>query len=236
MYITYNMPYKKKKKRSKYYGRSAGYSNMYFRSSRPARGWGYANIRRLATKWDNRVYEYKQKIILSQITMSSAHVTNVAYQFLLNDLPQVSTFTNLYDQYKISWVKLQFIPVNTQVNINAAASPVSISYCPMAYCVIDYDDNTALSVRNDYFQYQNCQFKRMTNPFTVSFRPHMAVAAYSGTFISYTNKMPEWIDCNSPSVAHYGVKFGIDAGASAMDTYAAYDCIATYWVKFRNVR
>lgn len=47
------------------------------------------------------------------------------------------------------------------------------------------------------------------------FKPHVAVAVYSGAFTSFGNAPAGWIDSASPSVEHYGLKFAtISTGGS----------------------
>jgi len=60
----------------------------------------------------------------------------------------------------------------------------------------------------------------------------MAVAAYAGSFTSYANMEPQWIDCASPSVQHYGFKCAVNPTGVAM----TFDLIGKIWVQFRNSR
>ena len=71
--------------------------------------------------------------------------------------------------------------------------------------------------------------------------PRISTAAYSGAFTSYTNTKAPWIDCNSPTVQHFGMKFGIDAtmnnqAASAEVNIGKLTIIMNYNLSLADVR
>jgi hypothetical protein len=61
-------------------------------------------------------------------------------------------------------------------------------------------------------------------------KPHMAVAVYSGAFTSFANEPANWIDSGSPNVQHYGLKAYADATGSAI----VYSLTARAVVSFRS--
>lgn len=178
------------------------------------------------------VYSFKRTFQFANFHMdhTTGLATSVGYSFKLNDLPNYTEFTALFDQYKITGIKIRLIPEQNQ-----QALGVGVFNIPPIYTVIDYDDDTALTAITDAMQYQNCKIHTTISGSQIVrfFRPHIAVAAYSGTFTSYMNKSMQWIDSASPDTRHYGFKI-IVAAITTLDT--TFSVVATYYLKMRNVR
>jgi hypothetical protein len=120
---------------------------------------------------------------------------------------QFTVGTGFYDQYKFEAIRFTITPQQNAIGLftNSTSSAVPI------YCVIDYDDSTALSSVGAAAGYANCVIINPGESCERVFKPHMALAAYSGTFASYANVVPTWIDSASSSVQHYGIKLYIPA-------------------------
>lgn len=100
------------------------------------------------------------------------------------------------------------------------------------YYTVDYDDvNPGLI--NDILQYQGHKIVRGDRSFSVFLKPHFAVGVYSGgsVFNAYGNRTG-WIDCNSPSTPHFGLKLAW----SATSAVCTYDVTTMYYLRFKNVR
>jgi len=174
-----------------------------------------------------RVYKFTRWAQYGNIATSTTLFTNFSWKFALNDLPNASEFTTLYDQYRIVHVVLHFICNMTQ-GIPSAANLGAM------YVVKDFDDANLLSVNTDYLQYANC---RVYNPLCrtrkVSIRPRIAVASYGGgAFTSYANQPSTFLDVASPSVEHYGIKVGF----SATTVVISYQVVAQFQLEFKNPR
>lgn len=185
------------------------------------------------------IHYFKRSFLLATLTASNAGVQNWAYSFQLSDLPSYTEFTTLFDQYKFIGVKIKMLPVNTQVSIIPQQSPVTAYGAigvPMMCTVIDYDDASALSAKNDYLQYQNCQMFQCVKQHNRYFQPRLAMSNYTGSFGGYSNLRPQWIDCNTNNTQHYGFKVFMEQAGANMNGEAVYEIYATYYLKFRNVR
>lgn len=213
------------------------------------------------------VYRYKQTITGNSIV--SAAVDNISqgtaivtggYYFQLNDLPQVTTFTGLYDQYKIDKIRISFIPCQQIVAIPTSTTAAGVTVSSEVKTgnnsfgiygtVIDYDDASVTSYTLQTFsEFATWRMNQVSSQkwHTRTFRPHIAVGAYaSGVFTGFTNKSNQWLDCASPTIQHYGIKLYADIQATAqtpaVSSTTALVCpqtwriMATYWVSFRNVR
>lgn len=173
-----------------------------------------------------KIYSFKRMVIPLSFTNAgdSTTATNKAYSHSLSDLPNSSEFINLFDQYKITGVKVKCLPRTDQVS----AANASASYL---YYAVDYDDANPPNV-NDLQQYQNVKTVRGDRPFSFFFSPRVATAVYGGSLFNAYGNSKSWIDCSSPNAPHYGWKLWWNAASFA----TGYDMLWTYYVKFRNVR
>jgi len=174
-----------------------------------------------------RSYPFVRFAQYGNIGSSVAAFTNFAWTFRLNDVPNVSEFTSLFDQYRIKKVTLMLIPNQTE-SIPSAAN------FGLMFRVIDYDDANLLTANTDYMQYQNCQLHPVVFPgiMEIPVVPRIASAVYGGgAFTSYGNT-EMWLDVASPSVEHYGVKLGI----SQTTVSVAFQVVAKFELEFRNPR
>jgi hypothetical protein len=145
---------------------------------------------------------------------------------------QASSFSALFDQYRIDAVRFSIVPQNNAVGMLA---PSNIAVVPI-YCVIDYDDATALISAGDANKYDNTIILEPGESLARTFSPRMAAAVYSGAFTSFANIGPEWIDVGSSGVLHYGVKLWIPAVVAAQTTLQTWSVQVEYFLSFRSLR
>lgn len=153
-----------------------------------------------------------------------------AYQFFLAGLPDVSDFTNLYDQYRILKIHVRLV-LNTP-NITTAY--------PRITSVVDYDDSTSPTAEVDLLQYPNAKVCQM-GPSTVShdyeFVPRTATAMFQGVTTGYAMSKPGvWLDGGYPSISHYGTKFFISNYNTTNTPNTTITMYASYQVQMRNAR
>lgn len=150
------------------------------------------------TFWETRVDTIIQFSITEQdyaISVTPSNFTN------LN-----SSLNSVFDNYRIISCKVAFHPYSGGANNSAAAIPPTTS-------AIDYDDSTATTVAN-LLQYDTAQTVPSGVYFERTFKPRVALAAYSGVFTSFAQSKDQWIDMASLGVIHYGLKIGVPAAAS----------------------
>jgi hypothetical protein len=151
--------------------------------------------------------------------------TFFAASFNIANLDQVGTLTALFDQYRIVEVEVWLLPRfadNSSTSVNPG----------LTTSVIDYDDGTALTTVPAALDYQNA----LTAPSTLGhyrkFKPHIAVAGYTGSFTGYTNLTSPWIDCATTNVQHYGLKTATTVTSSSI----TFDLLTRLHLEWRNVR
>lgn len=186
-------------------------------------------VKRMTTP-DNQIFTIVQSLP-DGLLQQTGSFTNGAVSFTFSQLSQYTSFSAVFDQYRIEEVQAVFRPMFTANQVSGS----STFYIPIFYVVIDYDDTTALTTAAQFLAYSNCNTS-MYETVSVCFRPHIAVAAYAGAFTSYANAGPTWIDAGSPGVNHYGIKFGMDAGGAGQTSFQSFSITFRMRLSLRNVR
>ncbi len=158
-----------------------------------------------------------------------------AIPFCLADLAQVSTFSALFDQYRIDRVHLRIRPKNTSFFLASVASPNQAS--PDIWLTADYDDGTAPTSVSDVKQYPQAVVLNAGDSADMIIEPAITPAVYSGgAFSGYGVEGSKWLDVANTSIPHFGAKLAITAlQASATYSYQ-WDVEGWYQVSFRNIR
>lgn len=172
---------------------------------------------------NDKIYGIVQEFTsLALGTTSTSVNTYFSADFALSLLDQVSSLTALFDQYRVHEIEAWITP-----------RCIQSSNAPTQYCtVVDLDDYTVLSTYPSATDYQNIVQSTVYDGHYRRWRPRAAVAAYSGTFVSYANVGNMWMDCASTGVQWYGLK-----GAVALTTTAfPIDLVYRVHLQFRNVR
>lgn len=161
---------------------------------------------------------------LQQTAFTTSNVATVYYSnyFTLNGWSNYTEYTSLFDQYKIEEIECWIEPFETQSSVQALSGTLTSA--------VDIDDaNTPTTIAS----VQDHQGAIVTNGVCGHYhrwKPHMAIAVYSGAFTSFANAPASWIDCASPGVQHYGVKTAITATTNAIP----YSLIAKALISFRS--
>jgi len=174
---------------------------------------------------DNKVFNVVQSALNRQwLTSNGALPQGAGIGFSLSgNVNQATTFTALFDQYRIRQVEVWLKPSTSLVaNTNVAT----------LYTVLDYDDAVSPTSESQVQQYTNVTVTSINEGVYRRFTPHIATAVYSGAFTSFANSTESWIDSGSPSVLHYGFKALI---STISGSNISYDLTYRIWLQFRNV-
>lgn len=155
--------------------------------------------------------------------------------FHLNDVVNYTEFTNLFDCYQITGVKIQFVPVfnsgDPEINASSGAIP-SLTY------VRDYDDATTPNTEQDLLEYgahHRLYLDRMRSIYIRNPRVRMgATSGDTGTQsgLVETPKKNQWLDCASPVINHYGIKWYMPV--DSMNTNIRIRVYLTYYMRFKR--
>jgi len=197
---------------------------------------------------ENRIYSIRQEVATfntqSGISGSGSYPYFAAQDatqqfpvigFEFQDLDQEASLANLFDQYKFDLVEIIIKPSNSGVDLHAAASPNQIN--PQVIAVLDFDDSTPLTSIAAARQYDNAVVFMGAEGVHIRIVPAVTPAVYSGgAFTGYGVTGPMWLDCNSNTVPHYGVKFAVQGLSTASTEFYQWNIQTWYHMSFRNVR
>lgn len=159
----------------------------------------------------------------SNVLSSSTTIGVINFYALAFTVNQFSGATNLisvFDQYRFDQIEVWISSPNA---VSGIAFPILAS-------AIDLDDANVPSVLGDVIDHQGAILADGPGGHYHRWKPHMATAAFSGTFTSYSNDVATWIDSASPSVEHYGIKI---AAQSTGSTAVSFDLVVRAVVSFR---
>lgn len=168
----------------------------------------------------------------------TAAAQHLAAEFRLDQLPNYSEFTNLYDSYRINKIVCKFIPM-IQINNIQPIAAASASNPGLFGSIVDRDDANPLGAYNDYLEYPDFRFQPAitSRTHTRVFVPCIRGASLDagGGLISSVMKSKQWLDCAIPSIPHYGLKCYLDAQYS-VNTPQVYQLQTTIYMSFRGTR
>lgn len=183
-------------------------------------------------------YHYKDgswvKLTANYISSNAATLdyVNGIFKFSLQDLPNYTDFTNLYENFRITGVRLRFMPIaGTESGSYSATSSIME---PLAFC-IDRGANDAIGINPGFTQLlenQDCKIRSSYKPFSIYIAYPKAHAPADG--VTQTVLMSPWLDTevNGQVVDHHGLKFCFQTATPA-DRSVAYRVYATYYIKCR---
>lgn len=165
--------------------------------------------------------------------------------FQIQNLPNHTEFTTLFDSYRINKVVVKMYPYSTVNAVSVAGAPNgNPDACGFVHFAIDHDDASAPTADEagirDLMQYPSYRRQRVvgTRPVVCVIKPKLAKAVYQSALITaYAEGKREWVDCTYPDVPHYGFKAvfeGVQPNNGASNIYLRAE--ATYYVTFKGVR
>lgn len=193
-------------------------------------GGGVPRFRSIVSRSANRnVTRVTQTVEKLNVSLGVGGSYFAAVNFQLSDIANVSQFQTVFDEYRITAVKLT---CSFGTVVNFAPTATTIVECPIFISAIDTDDSSTPTYAN-LLSHDTCLIHgSTTRSFTRWLRPEVALAAYQGTFAGYGSKANQWIDTQSVNVQHYGFKLGlINVQASTSDHMIIH---ATYYIEFRK--
>lgn len=173
-------------------------------------------------------YKFVRSAYDSLIQTNAATAAAFGWSFYLSAVPNYSEFTNLYDEYRIDYIKMIFTKVGLQTNTGTTIITPNVYYC------IDKDDSSPPSNVDQLMQYQSVKIKSVTDNFTISFAPRFQTPVYiSGTSTGYRSSTG-FLDCTHADVPHHGIKLIMDPSGTA--SAWGYTVYVKYYMTFKGVR
>lgn len=180
----------------------------------------------------------------SVITATAAN-SDVGFStfFILGDLPNVTEFQNLFDQYMVTGIIFQIKmiqnPDASWKQNESAGTANAANFFPTIWYVNDYDDNATLSLAQ-IKEHQGVRH-RVLKPNTeivTMVRPTTLTQLFRTTLTTgyNTNKRNQWVDMGQTDVPHYGIKMVIDFEGLSPSVAYTFKVNCKYMIKCKGVR
>lgn len=199
--------------------------------------------------YSSNSHYFKRKVYLGTVSCSSVAASTgyagATQIFYLQDLPNYTEFTNLFDSYCIRYVKWYCILRSTGLSMIESVNN-NTTGMPNIICARDYDTGTSGAPTNNLAGYQDIQqYSRSKSfaytpdkrVFVIGIKPAVAAVNYKGVgTVGYTAKFNTKIDCVDSNVPHYGLRYVIQTPSTGASTTTTFDIYATYYLQMWNVR
>lgn len=197
-------------------------------------------------KMARQIHKYKRVVNMGTYTASQSVVGGTvpargAFSFNMNLLPNVSEYSSLYDQYKITGVSVKFVPKTSgqfQGGSSGSANPIGYG---QVVSVIDFDDAATPLTKDQMLEYGSVKVTKSNREHKRFIKPKMLQEIFINS--TTTGRAPiqaKWIDWSFPNAEHYGIKWFIDAptvnNPLTDNSSIAYDAYATFYFACKNTR
>lgn len=177
----------------------------------------------------------KRRFFLQSWAFSGAAVNDFwrYYGFNLNQLPNVTDFTNLFDEYRINGIRLSFYPrySDYQAGTTAAPQPSRIDMVqvidPMT--TITVAGSFGSTVLNGLMEDSNARIRDLSRPRHIYFKPKVLVANGQWRF-------SPWLRSDQVSADHRGVHVFLKDANFVGATGPIIDVFVTFYFSLRNLK
>lgn len=153
-------------------------------------------------------------------------------QFNLRDIDNWSSFTAMFDKFRLKKVDIKFQYGSNSASIQTPAILPSLAYCK------DYDDTNYLGTEALIMDHSHSHRARLNNN-KLSLKPMTATAVYGGGILS-SNYMitPKggWYTTNTPTQIFYGVKGIFEDMLSKAGSNTVVRIDVDYHLEFKDIQ
>ena len=147
------------------------------------------------------------------------------------DVPQISQYSALYNQYCIKRAVLHIVPaynVYDSTNNPTFTTP-SITAPRLVFAINDSAQQPTPATESDVLTDNGCKIRTLSRPVKIAFKPvaEVAMGASTGGFVS-ESKRTRWLSFNNPEILHAGVSWSI---TQYINSTALNDPLCTVFVK-----
>lgn len=158
-------------------------------------------------KAPSQVHWFRRLVVQDGVLSTTVPNNYLNMSFTLADVPDVSDFTALYDEYRLVAVKVRIEPVFSN-NINWSNQAGTTLYTAgRIYGVVDKDGYGGIMTLTQMLQHGNCKYSRAGGGITFNLKPHILSNVDGGTSQKSTTG---WIDMSSTGIKHYGLNLLVD--------------------------
>lgn len=173
------------------------------------------------------LHRFTRSFVGSVITGNDvSYATNAALTMTLSGLPNYAEFTALYDQYRITGVKIRWILRRDPTQATTAANK---DVYPKLAIARDHTDSNTPASAAELLEYSNSKYRQLTpdkDTYSIFVKPSVQMVSYKTAVTSgYTPKWGQWLSTADSTVPHYGLKWNIEpvyAGVTVEVFYKVY--------------
>lgn len=216
------MPYKR------FYRKKRSYTK------RKRYGWKKRKSNAAARK-GKKVYYFTRLSLNYSIIADNANTVEDSLVFSLGAVPGYQEYVDMFDEYKISAVKVKFFsPGVTTISNNTPSSTAAQFATPLYYTAIDYNDN-ALVVLGDLRQYQTCRVHTPNKMIQTRYlKPCFATQIFETGVTTGYKTGRGWLNTEDYQIPHYGLKLAIEETGGTLDFRYELKYEIKYYLAFRN--
>lgn len=150
---------------------------------------------------------FKRTYFLENITQEAGGNMSRAYVIRFSDLPGVSEFTSLFDEFKIRKATFRFEPTYSENGLSQINN-YSLKYVRSA---VDLNDSSPYGSEDLMFQHDTLKNHKPNSVIIRSVNmPAIAAEAYAGPITSgYYIQRNKWIDMANYGMPHFGLRLWI---------------------------
>lgn len=156
--------------------------------------------------------------------------------FKLNSVADFGDFPALFDRYKITGVKLQFL---YQSNLANSDSTTGTNALPLLSYSFDADDATVPSSLDEVQKKQYCHQKILNGNrmFSVFIRPRILKEVYNSALTtSYQTAPATWLDSAQAGTPHYALKMWINNWGPGNTKFHQLTITPTYYLSLKDTQ
>lgn len=226
-------PMRRKKNKSRK-GKSAGNSVFNAENNSSAGDIGVIPPMWKSPNLTNQIYRVRRISDRSDANQSAGAIATFAVTFSLSSVDNATDFSNAFDLFRISLVRVKFRP---RFNFAAVGTTATNIY-PRLYTAIDYNSDTAPATLAEIRQYNTCKETRFDVDHVRCFRPKVGwvvenpAATISGFAVNADNDVP-WVNTSTSTVVWFGLKGVIEAGAAGQTNLQSWAIEVETFFEFR---
>lgn len=149
------------------------------------------------------------------------------FNFSLSDLPNNGEITAMFNQYKITGVKLRFIPMQ-----GTETSPGSTNLMNALAVQVDKSVRGVPASFDEIIEASNAKvFSAAQKGFSIWISRPLAAATIASSSALLTNS---WIDSDKTDAKHYGLRYAFQNGYASV--YTRFMAYATYYVRVKGMK
>lgn len=172
-------------------------------------------------------YLFKRKVQFAPIVLQPNTVAQTGLlSFKLNDVPQYTDFTNLFDQYLIRKVRVDF-----KCTANDFTASFVNTEIPQLLTVIDKNTILPLTGIDELLAFQNCRQNPCNTNFSRTLIPKYLFSGLGGLQYQVNNTF-------QPTASYLLQHYGLQWGCASFDNPDPVEVqvYVTYWIECKTVR